>query len=334
MTIHDIRFQRASVVATLTDLIGNTPLLRLCLDDLPPGVEVLAKLESANPLAGAKDRVAAAMLRGAEERGELQPGGTIIEATSGNIGIALAALAAMHGYHCIIVVPENSPPAPLRLLRLLGAEVVRTPGSSGCLGAIEEAERLHRIVPRSWYARQHENPDNPRAHYETTGPEIWQATGVVDVLVCVAATGGTLTGVGRYLRERNPRMQVVAAVPESSPVFSADRPHQIPWLNGGFGTEAMDRPLVDEVILVPDRAAADATCALARRMGLLAGISSGAAAHACTELARRRDLAGRRVVTVFPDAGERHPTWWDENNTPAGSELSPLRHKVSHHGGQ
>jgi cysteine synthase A len=300
--------------AGLADLIGNTPLLRLDLEGLPPSAEVLAKLESANPLASAKDRVAAAMLRGAEERGELRPGGTVIEATSGNTGIALAALAAGRGYRCVIVVPETATAERLRLLRLLGAEVVTTPSAAGYTGTIAEAERLHRALPGSWFARQHENPDNPRAHYETTGPEIWSATGGVDVLVCGVGTGGTLTGTARYLRARNRALWVVAVEPESSAVLSGGPggPHRIPGLNGGFVADTTDRSLIDEVVTVPDEAAARTARALARRMGLLVGVSSGAAAYACTRLARRRDLTGQRVVTVFPDTGERYLSWWDD----------------------
>lgn len=299
-------------VASLTDLIGNTPLLRLDLDGFPRDAEVLAKLESANPLASSKDRVAAAMLRGAEQRGELLPGGTVIEATSGNTGIALAALATGRGYRCIIVVPENATTERLRLLRLLGAEVVTTPQELGYLATVEEAQRLHDVLPGSWFARQHANPDNPRAHYETTGPEIWYATGGVDVLVCGVGTGGTLTGTARYLRERNPALRVVAAEPELSAVLSGGPggSHRIPGLNGGFVADITDRTLIDDVITVPDGAAADTARALARRMGLLVGISSGAAAYACIRLADRLDLAGRRVVTVFPDTGERYLSWW------------------------
>lgn len=317
------------LATSVQGLIGNTPLIRLSLPQLPASVEVLAKLESANPLSSAKDRVAESMMRGAEERGELAPGGTVIEATSGNTGIALAALCAARGYRCIIVLPSNATLERVLTLRLLlGAEVELTDPALGYPGAIKRAEELQASIPGSWYPRQHANADNIRAHYTTTGPEIWSATGGrVDVLVCAVGTGGTLTGIAHYLRERNPALHVVAVEPERSPVLSGGEggPHGIPGLNGGFVAPTTDVDAVDEVITVPDQAAADTALTISRSMGLLVGISSGAAAYGCLELARRRDLSHQTVVTVFPDSGERYLSWLaaQEAAAAAAAEADP-----------
>ena len=301
------------VATSFEDLVGNTPLLRLRLDGLPQEAEVLAKLEAANPLSSIKDRAALSMVRAAEEAGELTPGATVIEATSGNTGIALAALAAARSHPCLIVMPANASRERILTLRMLGAEVEFTDPALGFAGCVERAEKLHADLPGSWYARQHENPANVRAHYESTGPEIWRDTGGrVDVLVCGVGTGGTLTGTAHYLRERNPRLHVVAVEPQGSPLLSGGSagPHRIPGLNGGFISPVTDVGCIDEVIAVSDEDAAAATRAVAARTGLLVGVSAGAAAHGCIELARRHDLAGRTVVTVFPDSGERYLSWW------------------------
>jgi cysteine synthase len=305
---------RPAIAESLADLVGDTPLLRLRFDGLADGPRVLAKLESANPLSSTKDRPALRMLRAAEERGELTPGGgTVVEATSGNTGIALAAFSASRGYRCVIVMPDNATAERVALLRTLGAEVVRTPHQQGYQAAIDEAARIHAATPGSWFARQHENPDNVAAHYETTGPEIWRATGGrVDVLVCGVGTGGTLTGAGRYLKERDPMVRVVAVEPEGSPVLSRGTggPHRIYGLNGGFVAPTTDLSLIDEVVTVADADASDTALALARGQGLLAGVSSGAAAHACTVLAAKPEYAGKTIVTVFPDTGERYLSLW------------------------
>jgi cysteine synthase len=299
--------------SSIEGLIGNTPLIRLTLPGLPDEVEVLAKLEAANPLSSIKDRIALTMMNGAEERKLLRPGGTVIESTSGNTGIGLAALAAARGYRCVLVMPDNATTERIQTVRMLGARVVLTPHQAGFRGCIERALEIHRATPGSWYACQHENPDNPRAHYETTGPEIWEDTGgQVDVLVCGVGTGGTLTGIAHFLRERRPGIRIVAVEPEGSPVLSGGPggPHRIPGLNGGFVSDVTDISCIDEVLVAPDAAAAELAACLARSMGLLVGISSGAAAWGCLELARRRDLRGQTVVTVFPDSGERYLSWW------------------------
>ncbi|MFE3637045.1 PLP-dependent cysteine synthase family protein [Streptomyces sp. NPDC059168] len=300
------------VAATFEELVGNTPMLRLRLDGLPDDAHVLAKLESANPLSSIKDRAALSMLRAAEEAGALTPGAVVIESTSGNTGIALAALAAARGHPCLIVLPDNASRERVLTLRMLGATVEFTDHALGFAGCVERAEKLHAEIPGSWYARQHENPDNVRAHYESTGPEIWRDTGGrVDHLVCGVGTGGTLTGCARYLRERNPDLRVVAVEPAGSPLLSGGEPgpHRIPGLNGGFISPVTDVGLIDEVIVVSDEDAAATTRALAAT-GLLVGVSAGAAAYGCVELARRHDLSGAVVATVFPDGGERYLSWW------------------------
>ncbi|MER6210105.1 cysteine synthase family protein [Streptomyces sp. NPDC001642] len=307
-----------AVVDTIADLVGSTPLLRLPLG----GAEgrVLAKLECANPLSSIKDRAALFMLTAAEERGELRPGDTVVESTSGNTGIALAALAVARGYRCLIVLPDNATQERILTLRMLGAEIELTDHTLGFAGCVERAEKLAVEIPGSWYAGQHTNADNVRAHYTTTGPEIWEATeGRVTHLVCTVGTGGTLTGTARYLRERNPQLRVVAVEPTGSALLSGGEPgpHRIPGLNGGFISPVTDVELIDEVIAVSDEDAAAATRAIAARTGLLVGISSGAAAHGCAELARRHDLTGATVVTVFPDTGERYLSWWPAEPTDA-----------------
>ncbi|WP_406444044.1 cysteine synthase family protein [Streptomyces sp. NBC_01613] len=302
-----------AIADSIADLVGSTPLLRLPLDGPAAGARVLAKLESANPLSSIKDRAALFMLRAAEERGDLLPGHTVVESTSGNTGIALAALAVARGYRCVIVLPDNATQERVLTLRMLGAEVEFTDHTLGFAGCVERAEKLAVEIPGSWYASQHTNPDNVRAHYTTTGPEIWEACeGRVDFLVCAVGTGGTLTGTARFLRERNPDLTVVAVEPAGSALLSGGEPgpHRIPGLNGGFISPVTDVDLIDEVIAVSDEDAAAATRAVAAGTGLLVGISSGAAAHGCTELARRHDLTGATVVTVFPDTGERYLSWW------------------------
>ncbi|MEU5835623.1 cysteine synthase family protein [Streptomyces diacarni] len=304
-----------SVVDSVDELVGNTPMLRLRLPGLPDDARVLAKLESANPLSSIKDRAAVFMLRAAEESGALRPGGTIIESTSGNTGIALAALAAARGYGCRIVLPDNASRERLLTLRMLGAGIELTHHVRGFAGCVERAEELQAETPGSWYAAQHLNPDNVRAHYETTGPEIWRDTGGrVDYLVCTVGTGGTLTGVAHCLREHNPELKVVAVEPAGSPLLSGGEPgpHRIPGLNGGFTSPVTDLAVIDEVIAVEDKDAAATTRALAVSAGALVGVSSGAAAYGCLELARRLDLTGATVVTVFPDTGERYLSWWPE----------------------
>ena len=296
-----------NVAHILTDLIGNTPLL--ALERYAPGTRVLAKLESFNPLSSAKDRAALYMIRDAEDRGLLKPGGVIVEPTSGNTGVGLAYIAALRGYRLVLTMPETMSAERRSLLSALGAELVLTPGDQGMSGAIRRAQELLETLPGAWMPGQFDNPANARAHYETTGPEIWRDTdGTVDVLVAGVGSGGTLTGAGRYLKERNPQVKLVAVEPAESPVLSGGPagPHKIQGIGAGFVPQVLDRSLVDEVLTIPGDEAMEAVRALARTEGLLVGISSGAAARAAALLAARPEYAGRTIVTVFPDTGERY----------------------------
>jgi cysteine synthase A len=303
------------LAGSLEDLIGGTPAVRLDLGlDESAGTTVYAKLEMANPLSSVKDRTALYMIEAAEKAGLLRPGdGTVVEATSGNTGISLAALSAARGYRCVIVLPDNATNERIQMLRAFGAELVLTPHEQGYPAAIEKAEEIHRERPGSWFACQHENADNVQAHYATTGPEIWADTeGRVDVFVCGIGTGGTLSGAARYLKEQNPDVRVVAVEPERSPLLSQGWGglHKIPGLNGGFIAPTTDTEIVDDVVAVSDDDAFATARLLARTNGLLVGISSGAAAHACRVLAARPEYAGKTIVTLFPDTGERYLSWF------------------------
>ncbi|GII54390.1 cysteine synthase [Planotetraspora thailandica] len=301
------------IADSIEDLIGNTPLLRLPVDGVAPGAQILAKLESVNPLSSIKDRAALWMMRAAEAAGSLRPGGTVIEATSGNTGIALAALAAARGYRCVIVLPDSATAERVALLRALGAEVETTPRELRYQGAVDRAEELNRAIPGSWFARQHENSDNVRAHRETTGPEIWADTaGRVDVLVCGIGTGGTLCGAAGYLKQLNPSVRAVGVEPANSPLLTEGwaGTHAIPGLNGGFVAPTTDVELIDEVLTVTDEQAMDTARRLARSAGVLAGISSGAAVHGAIQVAGRPESAGKTIVTVLPDTGERYLSVW------------------------
>ncbi len=307
---------------SIEDLVGGTPLLRLPVPDAAPGAVVLAKLESANPLGSIKDRAALWMLRAAEESGDLRPGGTVIEATSGNTGIALAALCAARGYRCLIVLPDNATAERLGLLEALGAEIYLTPRAERYQGAIVKAEELHAAMPDAWFPRRHANPDNIRAHRESTGPEIWADTdGAVDVLVCGVGTGGTLTGTAAHLKECNPAVRAVAVEPAGSPVLSGGPggSHAIPGLNGGFIADTTDVTLIDEVLIATDAEALETARWLARTCGVLAGVSSGAAVHAAIRVAARPESAGRTIVAVLPDTGERYLSMWAAHPAPAAS---------------
>jgi cysteine synthase A len=305
--------KQSRIANSIEDLVGFTPLIRLPVDDAAPGAQVIAKMEASNPLSSIKDRAALWMIRGAEASGLLKPGGTVIEASSGNTGIALAALSAPRGYRCVIVMPDSATAERIGILKVLGAEVVLTPRELRYQGAIDKAEELHRATPGSWFPRQHENPDNVKAHRESTGPEIWADTGGnIDILVCGIGTGGTLSGAAGFLKERNPLLRAVGVEPESSPVLSRGYAgmHKIPGLNGGFVAATTDRSLIDEVLTVTDDEAAETARWLARRAGILVGISSGAAVHGAMRVARRPENAGKTIVTIMPDTGERYLSVW------------------------
>jgi len=290
------------------DLIGHTPLVRLARITGDKGAEVCGKLESNNVAGSVKDRPALSMILAAEESGQLVPGSTVVEATSGNTGISLAMICAVRGYRCVIVMPEDMSAARRHLLKSYGAEVVLTAAEDGMAGAVEQAERLLQTTPGSLMCGQFENPANPDIHAKTTAEEIWEATGgKVDALVVGVGTGGTLTGVGRVLKERNPNVRVVAVEPRASSVLSGGKPglHGIQGLGAGFIPAVLDTELVDEVITVTDLAAERMTKRLAREEGLLLGPSSGANVHAALEVSRRMQ-AGERVVTILCDGGERY----------------------------
>ena len=299
------------IYASMEELIGRTPLLELGRMEKVLNLEarLLAKLEFRNPAGSAKDRVARAIIRDAEERGILKEGSVIIEPTSGNTGIGLAAVAVPKGYRTIIVMPETMSMERRQLMAAYGAELVLTEGAKGMTGAIERAEALARETPGSFLAGQFVNPANPAAHYRTTGPEVWADTdGTVDVFVAGVGTGGTISGVGRYLKEKNPAIRVVAVEPAGSPVLSGGQagPHGLQGIGAGFVPEALDTSVYDEVVTVTDQEAMAAGRALARAEGFLAGISSGAALHAAAQVARRRENRGKTIVVLLPDTGDRY----------------------------
>ena len=294
-----------------TELIGNTPLLELGNYEKAHGLEatILAKLEYLNPAGSVKDRIARAMLDDAERRGLLKPGSVIIEPTSGNTGIGLAAVAAARGYRIILTMPETMSVERRSLLRAYGAELVLTEGAKGMKGAIAKAQELAAQTENSFIPGQFTNPANPRAHRETTGPEIWRDTdGKVDIFVAGVGTGGTVTGVGEYLKAQNPAVRIVAVEPTGSPVLSggASGPHKIQGIGAGFVPDTLNRAVLDEILPVENEDAFVAGRELARREGVLAGISSGAALHAATVLAKRPENRGKVIVVLLPDTGDRY----------------------------
>lgn len=299
------------IYTSVDQLIGGTPLLEAKKLEQKLGLKarLLLKLESFNPAGSAKDRVGKAMLDDAEARGLLKEGTVIIEPTSGNTGIGLAAVAASRGYRLMIVMPDSMSRERILLMRALGAELVLTPGTKGMAGAIEKAEELHRAIPNSFIAGQFVNPANPRAHYETTGPEIWRDTdGRIDLFVATVGTGGTITGTGRYLKEQDPAVRVVAVEPKGSPVLSGGKPgpHKLQGIGAGFVPQVLDTTVYDEVITVSDEDAYRMAALLGKTEGVLVGISSGAALAAAIELARREENAGKTIVALLPDTGERY----------------------------
>ena len=300
-----------NVYTSADQLIGNTPLIELRRIEAKEqlGARLLAKLEYLNPAGSVKDRVAKAMLLDAERHGLLKPGSVIIEPTSGNTGIGLAAVAAAKGYRVMIVMPETMSIERQRMMRAYGAELVLTPGAEGMKGAIARANAMLRDIPDAIIPGQFTNPANPQAHYDTTGPEILRDTdGRVDIFVAGVGTGGTVTGVGRYLRERNPNVKIVAVEPAASAVLSGGSAgaHQIQGIGAGFMPEVLDISVCDEVIRVENEDAFKAARRIGRLEGIMTGISSGAAAHAAIQLAKRPENRGKTVVTLFPDGGDRY----------------------------
>lgn len=300
-----------NIAQDVTALIGRTPLVSLSRFSAARSLQtpLVAKVEAFNPGGSAKDRVARAMLDDAEARGLLGAGAVIIEPTSGNTGVGLALLAAVRGYRVILTMPESMSLERRRLLQAFGAEIVLTPAADGMAGAVARAEALHAALPGSLIAGQFENPANPAAHERTTGPEIWLDTdGTVDVFVACVGTGGTVSGAGRYLKAQNPAVRIVAVEPAASPLLSEGRAgaHGIQGIGANFVPETFDRAVVDEILTVTDEEAFETARALARLEGLLVGISSGAAAAAAASLAARPDMAGKRIVVLLPDTGERY----------------------------
>lgn len=296
---------------TITDLIGSTPLLKLnrfaAAENL--GAEVYAKLEYFNPAGSVKDRIAYAMITDAEKSGALKPGSVIIEPTSGNTGIGLAAVAAARGYRIIIVMPESMSVERRQLMKAYGAELVLTEAAKGMKGAIAKADELAKQIPNSFVPGQFVNPSNPKAHIETTGPEIYADTdGKVDYFVAGVGTGGTITGVGQYLKSRDPSVKVVAVEPASSPVLSQGvaGAHKIQGIGAGFVPDVLDTKVYDEIIPVSNEDAFAAGRLVGRKEGVLVGISSGAALHAAVELAKRPGNEGKTIVVLFPDTGDRY----------------------------
>ena len=300
-----------NVYTSVDKMIGGTPLLELCNLERELGLKakVLAKLEYLNPAGSAKDRIARAMIDSAEREGKLVPGSVIIEPTSGNTGIGLASVAAARGYRVIIVMPDTMSMERRMLMKAFGAELVLTPGAKGMTGSIEKAEELAASIPDSFIPGQFDNPVNAQAHYETTGPEIWNDTdGTVDVFVAGVGTGGTITGVGRYLKEQRADVKIIAVEPATSAVLSGGKPgpHGLQGIGAGFIPAVLDTSVYDEVIPVENEQAYQAARLIGKNEGVLVGISSGAALYAALELAKRDEYTGKTIVALLPDTGDRY----------------------------
>ncbi|TVR30064.1 MAG: cysteine synthase A [Spirochaetaceae bacterium] len=299
--------------AGIAGLVGNTPMVPLARLDSGLGAEVWAKLESHNPLSSVKDRIGLAMIEAAERDGLLTPGATIVEATSGNTGIALAYLGAAKGYRVALTMPDTMSTERRRLLAAFGAELVLTPGHEGMNGAIAAAEAIVRRTPGAFLARQFDNPANPEVHYLTTAEEIWRdSAGAVDIFVAGVGTGGTITGVSRRLKQLKPSYRAVAVEPQESAVLSGGQPgpHKIQGIGAGFVPRVLDRSLIDEIVTVSAEDATRAARALARSEGILGGVSAGANVHAALQLAARPQNQGKVIVTVICDSGERYLSTW------------------------
>lgn len=301
------------VFSDIVETVGHTPLVEVSGKINPTAARLLVKLERANPGGSAKDRVAVKMVEEAERRGELKKGGTIIEPTSGNTGVGLAMVSAVRGYHLILTMPDTMSVERQRLAAAYGAEIVLTPGADGMRGSIDKADELRRTIPGAVILGQFDNLDNARAHYLSTGPEIWEDTdGEIAAFVATVGTGGTISGTARYLKEKKPSVRVVAVEPDSSAVLSGGKPgpHKIQGIGAGFVPKVYDASVVDEVMAVSAEESGDAARRLASRDGILAGISSGAALSAALKVAARAEFAGKIVVALLPDTGERYLSTW------------------------
>ena len=307
------------VYQKIEELIGNTPLLELTNieKEYELDAKIITKVEFFNPGGSVKDRIALAMINDLEEKGLLKEGSTIIEPTSGNTGIGLSLMAASRGYRAIIVMPETMSIERRKLMKAYGAEIVLTEGALGMKGAIAKAKELNEQIPHSIIPGQFENPANPKAHYQTTGPEIYHdLDGQVDIFVAGIGTGGTISGVGEYLKKQNPNIKVVAVEPESSPFLSTGKagPHKIQGIGAGFAPKTLNMDIYDQIITVKNEDAFEASRLLGKKEGLLVGISSGAAMHAALQLAKFEENKGKNIVVLFPDTGERYlsTTLFDE----------------------
>ena len=299
------------IYTSVQELIGRTPLMEIRNIEREEGLEarVLVKLEYLNPAGSVKDRIAKNMIEDAEEKGLLKPGATIIEPTSGNTGIGLAAIAASKGYRLILTMPETMSVERRNILKAYGAEIVLTEGARGMTGAIEKAEELSKEISGSFLTRQFENPANPDTHRKTTGPEIWEDTdGKVDIFVAGVGTGGTITGTGEYLKSKNPQVKVVAVEPSDSPVLSggAAGPHKLQGIGAGFVPKALNTQIYDEILTLGSEESFAAARLLAHKEGILVGISSGAALHGAIEIAKRPENKGKTIVVILPDSGDRY----------------------------
>ena len=300
-----------TVYKAISDLIGNTPLVELTHIEEKEGLDsrVVAKVEFFNPAGSVKDRIAKKMIEDAEKKGVIKPGATLIEPTSGNTGIGIASVAAAKGYKAIMTMPETMSVERRNLLKAYGAKVVLTDGKAGMKGAIAKAKELAATIPNSFIPSQFENPSNPQAHYESTGPEIWKDTeGKVDIFVAGVGTGGTVSGTGKYLKDQNPNVKVVAVEPATSPVLSEGHagPHGIQGIGAGFVPNTLDTSVYDEVFTVTNEQAYETGRLIAHNEGMLVGISSGAATYAAIQIAKRPENKGKTIVVLLPDTGERY----------------------------
>ena len=303
----------SSIAKNILEKIGGSPLVGISDRLNKGGARVLAKVEYFNPGGSVKDRIALAMIDAAEKSGALKPGATIIEPTSGNTGVGLALVSAVRGYHLILTMPETMSIERRKLAAAYGAEIVLTPGEAGMMGSIAKAEELRNATPGAVILQQFENPANPAFHYRTTGPEIWEATdGEIAAFVCGVGTGGTVTGTGKFLKERNPAVKIIAVEPDTSAVLSGGQPgsHKLQGIGAGFVPKVLDTSILDEVIPVTAENAGDTARSAAAKEGLLVGISSGAALWAALELAKRAEFAGKTIVALLPDTGERYLSTW------------------------